>query len=372
MALRVAVVGAGVIGLAVALELAGRGHQVVVVERSKPGNGTSRTSFSWLNANGKLPPSYFELNHAGMAWFHQLASDGVERDWLRLEGRIHYASSDRARRTLEDRVRLMRGLGYPATEISRGQALRLEPDLLIPPTADIVLWPSEGSVAPEAWIREMVGRARGAGVEILRPAIVDAIDATPRHAELSIEGSTIRADVAIVCTGGWTGTLLAKAGTRLPMLPATKGGETLGLLGYTESIPAIIKRTISGDDLNVRPDLPSGRYVVQALDLDPDVSPEDQPDPSGPAAATMIERARRTIRGFGGAGLREVRVGRRSIPADGLTACGWVPGMTRAYVIVTHSGFTLAGVLGHLAANEIEGSTEARLADFRPSRFAQL
>ena len=51
----VVVVGAGVIGLAVALRLAERGERVVIVDAATPGAGTSGTSYAWLNANRKVP-----------------------------------------------------------------------------------------------------------------------------------------------------------------------------------------------------------------------------------------------------------------------------------------------------------------------------
>ena len=52
------VVGAGVLGLSVADCLAVRGDRVTIVDRNAPGSGTSRTTFAWLNSNGKVPPSY--------------------------------------------------------------------------------------------------------------------------------------------------------------------------------------------------------------------------------------------------------------------------------------------------------------------------
>ena len=63
---RVAVVGAGVIGMSVARELAVRGAEVTIVERDYVGAGASGTTFAWVNSNGKTPESYHELNVAGL------------------------------------------------------------------------------------------------------------------------------------------------------------------------------------------------------------------------------------------------------------------------------------------------------------------
>ncbi len=59
---RIAVIGAGVLGLAVAQSLSRRGAQVTVFDKSLPGSGTSQVSYAWVNANGKEPGHYHELN----------------------------------------------------------------------------------------------------------------------------------------------------------------------------------------------------------------------------------------------------------------------------------------------------------------------
>ena len=63
---RVAVVGAGVVGAAVARGLAAGGSRVLVLEAAEPGAGTSGTSFAWINASAKEPRPYFDLNVAAM------------------------------------------------------------------------------------------------------------------------------------------------------------------------------------------------------------------------------------------------------------------------------------------------------------------
>jgi glycine/D-amino acid oxidase-like deaminating enzyme len=60
------------------------------------------------------------------------------------------------------------------------------------------------------------------------------------------------------------------------------------------------------------------------------------------------------------------------MPADRLPIVGPVPGLDGLYLAVTHSGVTLAPVLGRLIADEIATGDQAwLLAPFRPARFAQ-
>jgi glycine/D-amino acid oxidase-like deaminating enzyme len=65
------------------------------------------------------------------------------------------------------------------------------------------------------------------------------------------------------------------------------------------------------------------------------------------------------------------RLGIRAMPADGHSVVGPQGGVSGYYVVVTHSGVTLAPFLGRAAAAEIlQDRVDPRLAPFRPDRFA--
>lgn len=63
-------------------------------------------------------------------------------------------------------------------------------------------------------------------------------------------------------------------------------------------------------------------------------------------------------------------MGYRPMPLDGLPMIGKVPGAAGMYMVATHSGVTLAPLLGKLAAQEVLTSERlAALAKYRPERF---
>ena len=74
-ALKVAVVGAGIVGSSVAYRLSEGGAEVVMIDGAEPGSGTTSTSFAWVNANNKLPRDYFELNVAGLHEHERLCDE---------------------------------------------------------------------------------------------------------------------------------------------------------------------------------------------------------------------------------------------------------------------------------------------------------
>jgi glycine/D-amino acid oxidase-like deaminating enzyme len=65
-----------------------------------------------------------------------------------------------------------------------------------------------------------------------------------------------------------------------------------------------------------------------------------------------------------------VRVGIRPIPRDGLSAVGPDPRVPGLYHVVTHSGVTLAALLGRLVCSDLLGGNPPELAPFRPARFS--
>src|SRR5262245_61588412 len=73
--LRVVIVGAGIIGSSIASHLAARRVAVPVLDQHQPCAGASSHSFAWLNAFGKSPASYHELNRRSMDMWPRLAEE---------------------------------------------------------------------------------------------------------------------------------------------------------------------------------------------------------------------------------------------------------------------------------------------------------
>ena len=69
--------------------------------------------------------------------------------------------------------------------------------------------------------------------------------------------------------------------------------------------------------------------------------------------------------------VEEVRRARRPMPPDGYPVIGWLPTAPNVYITYTHSGVTLAPMIGEMAALEITtGSRVELLAPYRPDRFS--
>ncbi len=374
---RCAVIGAGVLGACVAARLAEAGIGVTLLEQAQPGHAATRSSFAWLNANDKLPRAYHDLNRAGMrAWAGLSASlSGVA--WYRPAGNIEWAATAAGRAQLAARVHRLAGWGYPARLVDAAEAAELEPSLRLPePAPDVAWFPEEGYLLTGPLIRALAGHAARHGATLVtgEPGRVVGLDA-PGGAVRGVRtaaGRVIPADAVVCCAGRWVpevAALAAAAACPLPLVPwAAPGATAPGLVVQVGSVtPPGPARVVHTPEVCLRP------HSGGLLHLE---APDAAVDLHTPGtvlrrwAEELLHRARRAVRGLQDAGVVGYRVCVRPMPADGQSIVGWLPGASGLYVVVTHSGVTLAAHLAQLIAGElVSGSAAAELAPYRPDRF---
>ncbi|MQA08446.1 MAG: FAD-dependent oxidoreductase [Pseudonocardiaceae bacterium] len=358
--MHVIVVGAGIIGSAVAASLAEHGARVTLLDAAAmPGTGTSSGTFGWVNANDRRPDSYHELSNAAVREHHGLATGGA--DWFQGHGHLECAVDAEHRQRLLDTVLRLRDLGYPAEPLSYQQARALEPDVDFPEDGDFALFPEEGHCYPELLIAHLLGRARVHGARFRGNSAVLAI----MDGAVQLDtGEVLTADHVVSCVGRHTATLLPE----VPMIPPARGNAAVGFLARTPPVPVRLSRVLTMDTLRLRP-AGGGRLWLQALDLDIGADPAVPPDDG--IRHTFSARAAETLSSGYRLGLDALLVGQRALPVDGLPVVGPLPERPRVYVITTHSGVTLAPLLGRLAAEELYSGARAELlTPFRPERFA--
>ncbi|MGW2047738.1 NAD(P)/FAD-dependent oxidoreductase [Streptomyces sp. NPDC001858] len=369
--MKVIIIGAGVLGVSVARQLALVGEDVLLLDRSGAGAGTSATTFAWINSSRKPDPDYHRLNLAGMAEHAGLAE--------RLRGAPSYFPSgalqwaDAAREQwLADNVRRLQALDYPARWITPDEATGIAGDLRIPATiTSIAHFPSEGYVLPARFVGDVLADAERHGAVCAIGEVV-AVDDRPDGVTVTLAGGEVhRGDRVVLAAGRWTERLAARAGIDVPMVTdAGRGAQTVGLLGYASAPELDLRCVIHSPGLNLRP-AADGHVVLQALDLNADVDPEDPPSADGAIAGTLARRFAALLPDPSRAPRIDLRVGLRSLPADGHTIAGYASAHSRVYCLVSHSGVTLAPILGRLVATEITTDREQDLLRaFRPTRFA--
>ncbi|MER7081777.1 Glycine/D-amino acid oxidase [Saccharopolyspora kobensis] len=369
--MKVIVVGAGVLGASVARSLAVSGEEVLLLDRTGPGAGTSSTTFAWTNSNRKPDPDYYRLNLAGMAEHEKLARELPGEPAYFRSGGVQFAAAESEPELVEN-VERLQGLGYPTRWVTRAEAAAIARGIRIPDdTTAIAHFPTEGYVRPDRLVQNLLADAVRHGA-VLSIGEVLSTSEGPDRASVTLADATVHtADRVVLAAGRWTDDLAARSGLDIPMITDTgRGSPIIGLLGYVRSPALDIGCVVHTPKLNLRPGA-GAPTVVQALDLNPEVDPSRPPAPGSEIATEMTRRLTALLADPGQAPEIDFRVGFRALPADGNTIAGYPGEHARTYCLASHGGITLAPLLGRLVATEIlTGESQELLKPFRPSRFA--
>ena len=73
--LRVAVVGSGIVGAAIAYNTCARGAAVTLIDKALPGSGATGASFAWIGDSGEWPGGMKALRSGALAAWHRLEND---------------------------------------------------------------------------------------------------------------------------------------------------------------------------------------------------------------------------------------------------------------------------------------------------------
>jgi sarcosine oxidase len=194
----VAVVGAGIVGLACAYELAQRGATVTVYERGAPGaaqSGGESRIFRHAHDDARLVALAVESRARWRAWEEQL---GVEL--LAPVGSVAIGPA------VERRYPLLRDAGVRARLVEAAEAL----PILAPRPEPAMLDEDGGVIRTTAAIAALVG-ALG------KALVADEVVEVHPSGEVRAGGAVARHDRVIVCAGRDTATLAAGAGLELPV-----------------------------------------------------------------------------------------------------------------------------------------------------------
>jgi len=370
---KVVVVGAGAIGACVAYRLAREGAEVTLLDGANPAESLSAHSFGWVNAvvDGSAP--YYDLTHAGLTAHGRLAGELPGEPWFFRHGNLHWADTDTDGERLLATAEAYRAKGYPVTRPTRAQVLRdLEPELLperMP--AEFVHYPSDAHVDGGRLISALLTACRGLGVRVRLGAEVTGFLGAPPgiRGVVLASGEAHRADAVVCCAGRGTTRLVAEVGSAVPLAePGDPERATLGLLVRTNPVRARVRGVVHAPRISVRPHS-GGRLLLHCHDIDHTLRRDDRPERTNEAAAEVLSRLAEVLPAAG-ARVESAFVGIRPMPRDGMSVLGWVPGTESLYVVVTHSGVTLAAVLGEIVAREVLGTPDDRASTFRPNRFA--
>ncbi|ETX01180.1 MAG: hypothetical protein ETSY1_08460 [Candidatus Entotheonella factor] len=370
----VVVVGAGILGASIAFHLTLRGAQVTMVEAGEPGQGASRVSFAWLNSYDKNPFPYHDLNRRSIEmWerFRRRLGADIDLVW---GGELRWSITPEGAEALAARAKVLQNWGYPARLMDAADVRALEPDLAIGEMTAASYTDIDGHVNTGDVIRACIAAAEARGAELRTQAPVTGIQLSqvgtaPAKVEgISIGEQMIPCDAAVLAGGPDMPALAALAGVELSLY------HTFGATILTEPIAPLFKHIAVFHPAHDRPPTVNFRQFSDGVVMIGATAPDNQHD--GDRARTdsdvaeIMEEAAAIVPALQGVRVQDVRQGRRPIPRDGESIIGFSDTVPNLYLATTHSGVTLAPIIGEFAAMEIvDGATIDLLQPFRLARF---
>jgi len=222
---RAVVVGAGIIGAAVARTLARAGCDVVVVDRGATAGGTSASGEGNLLVSDKQPGAELLLMRRSLAAWARIREElrdelpGFPDLEFEPKGGLVVATTQAGAHALRAFAATQRDAGVLAEHVDAARARELEPELT-PDLTAAVFYPEDAQVQPVVATEALLASARrhGArvrqGVEVTGPVL-----ATGRLAGVATSAGTLLADAVIVAAGPWSGAVAERLGVVLPVRP---------------------------------------------------------------------------------------------------------------------------------------------------------
>jgi glycine/D-amino acid oxidase-like deaminating enzyme len=373
---QVLVIGAGVIGLTTALNLAQAGVDVLVVDSGTPFGQASGTNAGSLH--GQMLSSDFGnqtsvsnpaghalgLQRLGIAEWQALESSLGTNFELDLAGGLVVAGSGDELEYLQRKVDLEQRYGLEIEMLGQS-ALR---DLL-PAVSPHMLGASyckgEGKINPLIAGSAILNAARSAGVRLLAPCAVSAITQSRESYHVNASAADIRCATVVNAAGGWAAGIAGLLDARLPVRTAPQQmivteplEPTVSLLVAAAKRHLTLKQVANGNVI-IGGGWPAGFSAARGRAVNLRASIEGN-----------LWIAQHVIPALGG--VRMLRswatVG---VMIDGAPILGEYPGRRGFFNVVGANGYTMGPILGRITAGMIMGEEPPMdLTPFLVERFS--
>jgi glycine oxidase len=307
----VTIVGAGIIGYAIAYELAARGVQVRVIDARESGQGATRASAGVLapHIEGHSPP-LLRLGVCSLDLYDSFIARVAEDAQLPIEyrrsGTLQVALNDEEATQLAEDGRSLARASIPHTYCDGAEARQLEA-ALAPSARAALLVPQHGYVGVATLMSALVEASARRGVEMLL-ARVHGITCADGAVRIETSEDTSIADAVVIAAGSWSGVVSAPPARPVPVRPVrgqllqlrlverrlsrviwgTSGyavpwqdgsvliGATVEEVGFDERVTAAGVRQLLETGINLVPSLHSAEFEGARAGLRP-ATPDELP-----------------------------------------------------------------------------------------------
>jgi len=366
----IVVVGAGIIGCAVAYELARRGASVQIVDDRPAGSGATQASAGVLApyVEARHGGPLLELTVRGLDVFDEFvtgvsASAGAPISYHRT-GTLDAALDEASLAVYAHTAATLAAKGI-AAQLLDGQAARVAEPQLSAAAVGGLLIPSHGYVAAAELTRALAAAARRHGARFVDQGRVRRVAASGGELCIEAERGSLRGQTAVIAAGSWASQIdVAGVAGRVPVKPIR--GQ---LLQLAWSGPPL-RRVVWGERCYVVP-WPDGTVLVGATVEDAGF--DERTTVAG--VSDLLEAACELLPHAWTASFTAARVGLRPATPDELPIIGRSTVVPSVFYATGHyrNGVLLSGLTGRLVADALLESVEDPLLEFtRPDRFGAV
>lgn len=365
----VVVVGGGLIGCAIAGELARRGARVMVVERAEPGIGASGVAAGMLAPLAEAPEEgpFSTLAQASFELYPEFvarlqAASGIDVGYRR-DGKIELALDEARESELRRAYSRYLEAGHDVEWLDGVAARLLEPELATGVLGGLYISREQQVdiryLARAAWI---AASRDGVRFRLGTPVAGVVLRGEKVRGVRLADGTELETGRVVVAAGSWSAQL-AGLPRPLPVIPVR------GQIVVLESCPPLLDRTVGTGRCYLVPRR-DGRVVVGATmemaGFDDRVT--------GAGVHGLLDAALEAVPALADAEVVELRAGLRPGTPDGLPILGADPHASGLFYATGHhrNGILLAPITARLLAEVLTGQEPAiPLSPFAPERFGE-
>lgn len=370
---KVLVVGAGIIGSSIAYHLSQENIDVTVIDMQEPASHASLGTFAWINASwAKQPKEYHSLNQQSVDYWHSLAAQldipvkwGGSLEW--------FASVDRQQK-LSQHIQQQKSWGEASRMISSVDGQNLQPNVNFLGTQTLAYSQNDGAVDPRYATHKLLSAARKNGALVKYPCKLESVIKTSNSKVANTSCGSIAFDKIVMAVGAASEVIKKIAKIDIPQR------TTPGIIVITKPIEPLLNKIIVAPGVHIHQRL-DGRIVLGEQAGAPKTQahttrlagrPNQYPNDvlAQQHAQRIIAIALKYVPQLVTVVVEDVFIGWRPLPIDGHPVLGFSTEVPDVYVAVTHSGVTLAPIIGRLVTQELVSNKQLNvLNSYRPNRL---
>ncbi|CUH88825.1 Glycine oxidase [Phaeobacter sp. CECT 5382] len=261
------VIGGGIIGASTALELAERGHSVLLCEKGQIAGEQSSRNWGWVRISQRDPRELPLMVEAMKIWEGLDARTGQPTGYQR-SGIVYTAERARDEAKLEAWAPHLAEMDLPA-QMLRGEQLQK----VMPGHQGKVIsgyhTPLDGRAEPQLATHAIATAAQAAGARIMTECAVRSVETEAgRISGVMTERGRVACSAVVVASGAWSRLFLGNAGVSLPQL------KVLNSVLRTSAVQGGPETAIWTDGFSLRKRLDGGYTIANGTENIVDLVPD--------------------------------------------------------------------------------------------------